>query len=104
MRARLPGSLILAGLLAWPSAAGAAQGMPFVGVWDCEVGTFTFTNQTYNPGDQMLVIKDISVEDGNYLLTFEDGYQIGLSGITDTEMSWLSGESGDGFTCKKLYD
>lgn len=95
---------VLAGLLLSAGGGQAAQGMPFVGVWDCEVGTFTFTNQTYNPGDQMLVIKDIAVVDGDYVLSFEDGYQIGLSGITDTEMAWLSGETGDAFTCKKLYD
>ena len=41
-------------------------------------------------------------EEGNYILSFSDGYQIGLSSVTDTSMQWFSMQSGDQFECKRV--
>lgn len=95
-------SVLAAALLCvWPLAA-QAEDYPFVGRWDCEVATFTFTNTTYNNGSETLRMTKVEKRGQNYILTFPRNYRIGLSGITATRMEWLSGESGDGFTCKKL--
>ena len=37
-----------------PSALAQTPDYPFVGKWDCEVATFTFTNTTYNNGSETL--------------------------------------------------
>jgi len=96
--------LVALAILAAPALpAAAAEPMPFVGVWDCEVGTFTFTNETYNPGDQVMPILEVEEKDGDYHLMFADDYSVWLSGISEESMGWLSGESGDGFTCTRLY-
>ena len=87
-------------LLALP--ASAAPNYPFVGKWNCEVATFTFTNTTYNNGSENLRIKRVKKTGGNYELFFAKGYRIGLSSVSATSMSWLSGETGDMFECKRV--
>lgn len=47
-------------------------------------------------------IRKVEKVDGNYVLSFDDGYQIGLSSVTDTSMQWLSMASGDQFECKRV--
>lgn len=79
-----------------------AQTFPFEGAWDCGVGTFTFTADLYDPGGNPMPIMDVAEEDGNFILTFADDYQIGLSSVTDTTMQWLSFASGDMFDCQRL--
>ena len=80
----------------------AAGDTPYVGSWDCGVATFTFTTETYDAGEGPMPIRKVDKEDANYILSFDDGYQIGLSGITDSSMQWLSMASGDTFDCKRL--
>lgn len=92
--------------IAFAAAAGPAfahDDIAYVGVWDCGIGTFTFTAESYNPGDSVLAIRAVEVDGGSYLLSFDDGYQIALSDVTDTTMSWLSLASGDGFDCSRLH-
>lgn len=84
------------------TAAARAEDYPFIGRWNCEVATFTFTNTTYNNGSETLRMTKVEKRGKDYILTFPRNYKIGLSGITATRMEWLSGESGDGFTCRKL--
>lgn len=94
--------LLGAGTLAGAPAQAREQ-MPFVGVWDCEVARFTFTNESYNPGDEPLPILSIEREGEHYHLTFADDYRITLSNVTETSMGWFSEASGDGFECVRVY-
>ena len=94
-------ALLAAALLLPPSTA-SAQDLPFLGTWDCEVATFTFTRTTYNNGSEDLPIEDIQEgSDGSYTLIFADDYVITLSGFTGDEMGWFSPASGDSFHCTR---
>ena len=88
-------------------AAGSTQArdeIPYVGTWNCEVATFVFTADTYDAGEGPMPILKSVEDNGTYTLTFKDDYQIHLSSITETDMDWLSGASGDGFHCKRVSD
>ena len=54
-----------------------------------------FTRETYSNagGAEMQAATSVEHEGNNYIMTFADGYQIGLSSPTDTTMQWLSMES-----------
>jgi hypothetical protein len=80
----------------------AADDAPYTGRWDCGVATFSFTKDTYDSGEGPMPIRKVEKEDGNYILSFDKGYQIGLSSVTKTSMQWLSMASGDTFDCKRL--
>lgn len=87
------------------SSTGAARsdGLPFVGTWDCEVQTFTFTASTYNNGSEDLPIQEVQEgSDGSYTLFFVDDYIITLSGFTGDTMGWFSPASGDNFNCTRV--
>ncbi len=75
---------------------------PWVGRWDCEVATFTFTPTHYDAGEGPMPIRAATVEDGIWTLAFDDDYRINLSNVTKTSMEWFSQASGDGFSCKRL--
>ena len=78
----------------------AADELPFVGTWDCEVATFTFTRDTYDNGSEKLAIEEIQEgTDGSWTLMFADDYVITLSGFTGDQMGWFSPASGDSFQC-----
>jgi hypothetical protein len=94
--------LVLPALLATTLTAHAADEPPYVGTWDCEVSTFTFTADTYDSGEGPMPIVKSEKDGGAYTLTFADDYRIGLANITDTEMDWASEASGDTFHCKKI--
>jgi hypothetical protein len=95
--------LAFSALLAASAPAQAREQMPFVGVWDCEVALFTFTNETYNPGDEPMPILSVEREGDHHHLTFADNYRITLSNVTETSMGWLSEASGDGFGCVRVW-
>ena len=102
---KLAAVLTAAALVATTPAVGAAPAdAPYVGVWDCQVGVFVFTRETYSNagGADMQAASSVEQEGNNYIMTFPDGYQIGLSSPTDTSMQWLSMESGDMFDCTRL--
>jgi hypothetical protein len=80
----------------------AADNAPYTGTWDCGVATFSFTKDTYDAGEGPMPVRKVEKEDGNYILSFDDNYQIGLSSVTKTSMQWLSMASGDTFDCKRL--
>ena len=81
----------------------AAEDLPFVGSWDCEVATFTFTEDSYNNGSEDLAILEAQEgTDGSYTLMFADDYMITLSGFTGDEMGWFSPASGDSFQCSRV--
>lgn len=83
--------------------AQGAPAYPFVGRWDCEVATFTFTPTTYNNGSEtMKILKIRKYSNKDFGLTFAKGYRIGLNDITKTKMLWSSAASGDSFTCRRL--
>lgn len=86
-------------LVALPAAA--AEDPPFVGTWDCEVATFTFTADSYDSGEGPMPILRTEKDGNAYILTFADDYRIGLANITATEMDWASAASGDSFHCKR---
>jgi hypothetical protein len=106
IRMKLAAAFAVAGLAlgATPALAAAPADAPYVGVWDCQVGTFVFTRETYSNagGADMQAATSVEREGNNYIMTFADGYQIGLSSPTDTTMQWLSMESGDMFDCRRL--
>ena len=91
--------LLAAALLV--STANAAEEPPYVGTWDCEVSTFTFTAETYDSGEGPMPILKSEQDGGAYTLTFADDYRIGLANITATEMDWASAASGDSFHCRR---
>lgn len=98
-RALAPAFVLLAGLAA---PAQAAEYL-FVGKWDCEVATMTFTNRTYNNGSETLRYTSITFGKGEDVrLHFPKNYVITLSNVTRTSMNWFSSASDDGFTCKRL--
>lgn len=104
MRSRV---LIAVAALLAPTAialASEAQPYPFVGTWDCEVGEFAFTYDSYTPpGDETLPILEIRREsDVDFVLVMPDGYEVGLSSVGESTMGWFSFASGDGFTCTRL--
>jgi len=82
-------------------AAVAAEPLPFAGQWDCGVAVFRFDADTYNNGSEDMAITDIAAEDGGYVLSFEDNYQLFLSLNPDGTLSWFSPVSGDSFTCTR---
>ncbi|MBJ2152930.1 hypothetical protein [Paracoccus sp. IB05] len=79
----------------------AATPWPFEGVWDCEVGTFTFTGSDYDSGEAPMPIVDIAPEGDTFTLTFEDNYQLSLAMNPDGTMTWFSPVSGDSFLCRR---
>jgi hypothetical protein len=89
-------------ILATATPGLAAGDAPYIGSWDCGVATFSFTKDSYNAGEGPMPIRKVEKEDGNYILSFDDNYQIGLSRVTQTSMQWLSMTSGDTFDCKRL--
>jgi hypothetical protein len=92
------------GLAALCSVA-AADELPFLGTWDCEVQTFTFTPRVYNNGSEDLPIEEIQEgSDGSYTLMFADDYIITLSGFTGNTMGWFSPASGDNFNCTRVAE
>ncbi len=74
----------------------------FVGSWDYEVSTFTFTNSTYNNGSESYSIQSVSQQGRDYVLRFAGGYTIALAAVTETGMTWVSGASGDQFNCRRV--
>jgi hypothetical protein len=79
----------------------SAEDLPFIGNWDCGVGTFVFTSETYNNGsDDLPILEAQEGTDGSYTLFFADDYTITLSGLTGDEMGWLS-SSGESLECKR---
>lgn len=89
-------------LAACVSDPGPAEPYPFVGTWDCEVEVFTFTDTTWNNGSQTLPIRSVNRDGTNYTLFFADNYIIALAAVTETGMTWVSGKTGDQFTCRRL--
>ncbi len=79
-----------------------AADAPYLGAWDCGVATFWFTPNGYDNGSEILPVRKVTKDKGAYILSFDKGYKIGLSGVTRDKMSWLSMESGDGFECKRV--
>ncbi|MBA3446239.1 MAG: hypothetical protein H0T56_01280 [Pseudaminobacter sp.] len=83
--------------------ASADENLPFVGTWDCEVATFTFTPTVYNNGSEDLPIQEVQEgSDGSYTLLFPEDYFITLSGFTGDAMGWFSSASGDNFQCTRV--
>lgn len=83
--------------------AAKADTLPFIGTWDCEVATFTFTDSVYNNGSEDMPIEEVQEgSDGSYSLLFADDYVITLSGFKRNSMNWFSSASGDSFSCKRV--
>lgn len=80
----------------------AAEDAPYAGRWDCGVATFSFTADSYDAGEGPMPVRKVEKQDGNYILSFDGNYQIGLSNVTPVSMQWLSMASGDTFNCKRL--
>jgi hypothetical protein len=95
--------LIAAAFLASAAPVALAADQPvYAGTWDCEVSTFTFTDNTYDSGEGPMPVEKVVKEGENDILTLDGDYQIGLSRVSDTSMQWLSMASGDMFECKRV--
>ena len=81
--------------------ASAAE-LPFIGKWDCGVGTFSFTAKTYDAGEGPMKIKGVKREGNQYILSLPHGYKIGVGSVTAKTMHWFSFASGDDFDCTRL--
>jgi hypothetical protein len=90
------------GLAACVSATPPADPYAFVGSWDCQVATFTFTNTTYNNGSNTYPIRSVARDGRNYTLRLGDGSVIGLGAVTETGLTWVSGQTGDQFACRRV--
>ncbi len=89
-------------LLGCVSTDGPSEPHAFVGAWDCGVETFTFTNTTYNDGTNTYPIQSVAKNSGNYTLRFGNGYVVALGAVTATGLTWVSGQSGDQFNCRRV--
>lgn len=78
-----------------------AADYPFLGKWDCGVATFSFSPTVYNNGSEDMPIQEVQEgTDNSWTLLFADDYFITLSGITETEMGWMS-SSGESLECTR---
>lgn len=91
-------SVLASGLILNALPAAAAQ-LPFVGIWDCEIGLFAFSSDAYLVGRDELRIESIERDEADFLLTLPDGYRLSLFDVTETSMTWHSPASGDTFPC-----
>jgi hypothetical protein len=86
-----------------PGYDDAGPAFPFNGRWDCEVAIFTFDAYVYNNGEEDMPIQEIQENtDGSYTLLFAGDYFITVGDFTPSSMTWLSGETGDSFSCTLL--
>jgi hypothetical protein len=96
----LPLLLLLSACVSEPK--GPSEPYAFVGTWDCGVETFTFTNTTYNDGSDTYPIQNVSKNGSNYTLRFGNGYVLALGAVTATGLTWVSGQTGDQFNCRRV--
>jgi hypothetical protein len=89
-------------LAACVSDEGPSEPYAFVGSWDCGVEVFTFTNTSWNNGSQTYPIQSVARDGSNYRLRFANGYMFALAAVTATGMTWVSGQTGDQFNCRRL--
>lgn len=81
---------------------GPSEPYAFVGSWDCGVETFTFTNTTYDNGTTTYPIQNVAKDGSNYTLRFGNGYFLALGAVTATGLTWVSGQTGDQFNCRRV--
>ncbi len=82
--------------------AGHDAFLPFDGVWDCDVFVLEIENGYYWAGEEGMEILEVEdAGDGQYILYFDGGYQIGLQLESDDFLYWFSPQSGDGFDCHR---
>lgn len=96
----LPILLLLSACVSEPS--GPSEPYRFVGSWDCGVRTITFTNTTYNDGTNTYPIRNVARNGTNYTLRFGNGYVLALGAVTETGLTWVSGQTGDQFNCVRV--
>jgi hypothetical protein len=90
--------LVLAACVSEPPAPDYA----FVGSWDCGVAQFVFTNTTYNDGTNTYRIRNVAKDGKNYTLFIDGGFRVGLGLVTETGLTWVSGTTGDQFSCRRV--
>ncbi|WP_102959165.1 hypothetical protein [Mangrovicella endophytica] len=84
-------------------ASAQEEELPFVGVWDCEVATFTFFHDFWNNGTDDIPIQETQENtDGSYTLFSSDEEYVTVGDFTPDSMTWLSGQSGDSFSCRRI--
>ncbi|NPD15719.1 hypothetical protein HOY34_10945 [Xinfangfangia sp. D13-10-4-6] len=98
--AALRATFFAASLACFPLAAQAGN-WAFEGVWDCDVGTFSFSDTAYEAGDDLMEIVDVAAEGDTFTLTFADDYQLSLAMNPDGTMTWFSPVSGDSYLCRR---
>ena len=70
---RLASLLCLSLCVAGADLAAAAERPPYVGRWDCGVGVFTFTTDTYDPGDGPLKTNEFKLHSSSLYRLWKAG-------------------------------
>ena len=84
------------------TAPAMADDYPFIGAWDCGVGTFTITTDVYNNGSEDMPIQEIQEgSDGSWTLLLTDDYFVTVSGFQGDSMGWMS-SSGESLECTRV--
>ncbi len=102
MSPRLAALPLCLALAACTQDSGPSEPYAFVGARDCGVQSFSFTNTTYTNGTDTYPIQTVSRDGRNYTLRFSNGYVITLAAVTDTGLTWVSGQTGDQFNCRRV--
>lgn len=91
---------LLVAALALGAGPALAVDAPFLGTWDCGgYGVLKITAEIYDFGEPVR-IKSVTRDGDAYVITMTDDYMV-MVDVRGDEMSWLSGESGDAFECRR---
>jgi hypothetical protein len=81
---------------------GPVEPYAFVGIWDCGVATFVFTNTSYNNGSATIPIRTVTQSGRNFVLYLDGGYKVALGAVTPTGLTWVSSATGDQLNCRRV--
>ncbi|MDM7930961.1 hypothetical protein [Tabrizicola sp.] len=95
-------TLSVLALGACASDPGPVEPYAFVGIWDCGVATFVFTNTSYNNGSTTIPIRTATQSGRNFMLYLEGGSKVALGAVTATGLTWVSSATGDQLNCRRV--
>jgi hypothetical protein len=81
---------------------GPVEPYAFVGIWDCGVATFVFTNTSYNNGFTTIPIRTVTQSGRNFVVYLDCGTKVALGAVTQTGLTWVSSVTGDQFNCRRV--
>jgi hypothetical protein len=93
---------IVAALAACSEEPPVVEPYPFAGQWDCGVSVMTLSATSYDSGGGPVPISSVTRNGPGYELRLGDGRIVALAAVTDTALTWVSGQTGQQFTCLRL--